>query len=546
MVLIILLVSFFLRFWKLSSYPVSLSIDEVIIGYDSYSILKTAKDHWGEFLPLAFKSVGDYKAPILVYLMIPAIKFLGLSEFSIRFTVALLGSLTPLVVYSLVNLLLNNKRIALIGAFLLAISPWHIQYSRLTHEAIIALLFFLLGCLVFIGSLKNKGKFWWLSGIFFCLSIYSYHSERIFVPVFLVSLLLVYRKEIWTSKKNALMALMVAVILSLPMVHMIFSSKGLIRPKSVFITNDYELRTLRWEKISQWEKPSFVEMILNGKATNAFSFWIKRYLEYSDFSFLFFKGMSFTHPKFPDVGLMYLIELPFFVLGAVVLVNKMKIEKGSKRLVFIWALLGPLSASLANNSQHTSRSLTLVPIPQILVAVGAWYFIQWLRGTKIRSVYQMAISLAIIMFGLSNIYGYLDLYYVHCPVHYSHYWMYGMKEVSLYLWQNKDNYDQIIIDPDFGVEAKNITGIPFAYLLVYGKVEPAVIQKARLGRGEFGFENFVFRNVYWPEDRHLKNTLLVASFWQLSPQEIPSSQIVKVVSLYNKMPMFYLVKTSIW
>jgi len=146
---------------------------------------------------------------------------------------------------------------------------------------------------------------------------------------------------------------------------------------------------------------------------------------------------------------------------------------------------------------------------------------------------------------LWQIINYLDIYYVHYPVHYSHYIMYGTREIVDYVSKNKYKYNQIVIDPDFGIESKNITNIPHIYFLVYEKTDPTVIQKAMKDQvSPFGFDKYVFRSVYWPEDRKLKNTLLIASFWQLSPEEIPEEKIVKVVSLYNKMPMFYLVETD--
>ena len=544
LLLIVLLVSFVFRFWKLSSYPVSLSIDEVIIGYDSYSILKTAKDHWGEFLPLAFKSVGDYKPPVLVYLMIPAIKFFGLNEFGIRFTVAFIGSLTPLVVYFLINSLFKNRFLSFISALLLAVSPWHIQFSRGSFEAVLALFLFLVATSLFLSSLQKKGKFWWLAAIFYSLSIYSYHSERIFIPLFFFLLLLVYRQELWRFKGNTFRALALAIIILIPLLLLLASNKGQARAKSVFLTNDYELRTLRLEKISQWSNKNLAEEILNGGATNTFSFWTKRFLEYSDFSYLFFKGMNYTHPKFPNVGLMYFWELPFFLWGIFVLTNQQVVDRKIKWLIAGWLLLGILPASLTNNSQHPLRSLTAIPVPQLFSALGIYSFLVLIKKVKIGVMGKRIIYLGLAISTSICLLFYFDLYYVHYPVHYSHYWMYGMKEMVLYLWQNKDKYDQIIIDADFGVEAKNITGIPYAYILAYGKTDPGVIQTAHQRQSSsFGFENFVFREVYWPKDKNLKNTLLVASFWQLSPQEVPSSQVVKVVSLYNKTPMFYLVET---
>lgn len=538
-------IAFLFRFWKLSHYPVSLSIDEVIIGYDAYSVLKTSRDHWGEFLPLSFKSVGDYKSPVLIYLLMPAIKIFGLNEFGIRFTTALIGSLTPLVAYFLINCLLKNKTASLFSALLLAASPWHIQFSRATFEAVLALFFLMAGILVFLKSLKNKGKWWWLTGFFLSLSMYSYHAEKVFIPALLVSLAVIFRKKIWQFKRNAFLALVVSLLILIPFISLMFSSRGQARARSVFFTNDFELRVLRLEKIKNWPGRSIIEKTLNGEIVNIASFWVKRYLEYSDFSYLFFKGMNYTHPKFPDVGVMYYFELPFFLLGIFVLANKTKIDKEKKTLIFSWLFLGPLPASLANNPQHPLRSLTTLPMPQLISGLGIWYFINWLRKLKIWKIGKTVLFSGLGLVIFISVFCYLDRYYIHYPVHYSHYWMYGMKEAALYAWQNKDQYDQIIFDPDFGIEAKNIRSIPFAYVLTYGQVSPEIIHSARKeNNGPLSFEGFVFRNVYWPEDKNLKNALLIASFWQLSPKEIPTEKVVKMISLYNGQPMFYLVETD--
>ncbi|KKQ38117.1 MAG: hypothetical protein US53_C0001G0022 [Candidatus Woesebacteria bacterium GW2011_GWA1_37_7] len=46
--LLIILLAAFLRFWKLGSYP-ALNADEAAIGYNAYSLLETGKDEHGNF-----------------------------------------------------------------------------------------------------------------------------------------------------------------------------------------------------------------------------------------------------------------------------------------------------------------------------------------------------------------------------------------------------------------------------------------------------------------------------------------------------------------
>ena len=67
-IIVILLIAAFLRFYKLDSYPVSISWDEAAIGYNAYSIAQTGKDEYGQKFPVLFRSFNDYKLPGYIYL----------------------------------------------------------------------------------------------------------------------------------------------------------------------------------------------------------------------------------------------------------------------------------------------------------------------------------------------------------------------------------------------------------------------------------------------------------------------------------------------
>ena len=99
----VILLAGFLRFYQISSNPPGLYWDEVANGYDAYSILKTAHDHHGRFLPLFFESFGDWKLPGYIYLSIPSILTFGLNEFAVRFPSALFGTLTVPILFLLVS-----------------------------------------------------------------------------------------------------------------------------------------------------------------------------------------------------------------------------------------------------------------------------------------------------------------------------------------------------------------------------------------------------------------------------------------------------------
>ncbi len=107
LVLLIFLIALTLRIYKISDYPAGLNADEAAIGYNAYSLLSTGKDEFGHPWPLSFQSFNDYKPGLYFYIVLPFVKFLGLNEFSVRLPSALLGSLTVIAVYFLVNKIFN-------------------------------------------------------------------------------------------------------------------------------------------------------------------------------------------------------------------------------------------------------------------------------------------------------------------------------------------------------------------------------------------------------------------------------------------------------
>src|SRR3989338_1459032 len=143
----ILFLAFILRFYKLGEVPLSLDWDENSNAYNAYSILKTGRDEYGDFLPIANRSFDDYKPPLYMYLNIPTVSVFGLTPFAARLPSAFFGFLTVPLFYFLSKKLLENQKFvdakttALIAMLLLAISPWHLQFSRVGFEANVALFF---------------------------------------------------------------------------------------------------------------------------------------------------------------------------------------------------------------------------------------------------------------------------------------------------------------------------------------------------------------------------------------------------------------------
>src|SRR3990170_6422178 len=151
----ILLLCVILRLYKITKVPISLNWDEASNAYNAYSILNTAEDEYGNFLPLANRSFDDYKPPAYMYFTVPTVWIFGLSEFAARLPSAIFGVLTCITIFFLAKKLTNSNAISYTSFFLLSITPWHIQFSRAGFEANVGLFFVVSGLTFLLYSISK-------------------------------------------------------------------------------------------------------------------------------------------------------------------------------------------------------------------------------------------------------------------------------------------------------------------------------------------------------------------------------------------------------
>ncbi len=214
LLLAILLVASVLRLWNLGSFPPHLRNDEAALGYNAYSILSTGKDEHGEFLPLIFKSFGDWKPGLYVYLTIPFVALLGFSEVVVRLPSALVGIVSVALIYGIVLQLFKKELIALSSAFLLSVSPIFMPFSRGAWEVNVSLGLTLAGIYFFLISLKSS-KFLLLSAAAFGLTFLCSHGAKFSTPVIVSLLVLISFAEFKKiPKKISLMSLLIILLLA--------------------------------------------------------------------------------------------------------------------------------------------------------------------------------------------------------------------------------------------------------------------------------------------------------------------------------------------
>ncbi|MEK7188363.1 MAG: glycosyltransferase family 39 protein, partial [Patescibacteria group bacterium] len=220
----IIILAAILRFWRLDSYP-ALNADEAAIGYNAYSLIQTGKDEHGNAWPIHFQSFSDYKPGLYFYLVLPFVKVLGLNEWAVRIPGATLGVLTVLALYFLVKELeiarpergrRGNWKLRIIASLFLAISPWHIHFSRGGWEVNSATFFITAGLLFFVKATKKQR----LSNFAFCIlnfafAMYAYHAARIIVPLLSLGLVIIYREQIFKNLKPFIISGAIGILLLL-------------------------------------------------------------------------------------------------------------------------------------------------------------------------------------------------------------------------------------------------------------------------------------------------------------------------------------------
>jgi len=153
--------------------------DEASIGYNVYSILKTGKDEYGNKFPILFKAFGECKRPTYIYSSIPFMRIFGLNEFAVRLTSAFYGMLTVLVMYFMVKQLFD-KEIAFYSSLFMAISPWHIHFSRIGFEAISFIFWTVLLMYILFKSFKNF-LYYYLAVVVYFIAFFTYYPAPIYL-----------------------------------------------------------------------------------------------------------------------------------------------------------------------------------------------------------------------------------------------------------------------------------------------------------------------------------------------------------------------------
>jgi 4-amino-4-deoxy-L-arabinose transferase-like glycosyltransferase len=211
---LIVAVAAFMRSYRLEEMPYGVWYDEGEAALEAIEILRGKP-----FSPLGFYSPNN--PSLFFYLLALAFKLFGVNLLAMRLLVAAIGTLTVVAFYFLVRLTFGQGT-ALVAASLLAVSSWHVNFSRFGMGYSILSPLFEVATLYYLlkGLRSGKRTDFALGGLMLGLGLYTYTAFRLFPFVVLAYVLygfLLHQGGIRESLSKLLIFVVVCLLIFAPL-----------------------------------------------------------------------------------------------------------------------------------------------------------------------------------------------------------------------------------------------------------------------------------------------------------------------------------------
>lgn len=449
---LIIIVGGFFRLWQLADIPNGLYWDELDVGYQAYSLLETGKDYFGNPWPIFIHSFGDFRTPLFIYSTIPFVANLGLSSWSVRLPAAIWGILTIPMFYLMVYQFSRSRGLGLLAAGILAISPWHIQFSRMSFEVSLMLLLYITGLYGFWRGLHN----WrWLIVAVSCfsLTIWTYSTAKLMLLLIGGILGLLYFKQFRKLSKFQLLGLLsLGLIIILPSFYANFYLGGNQRFSEIAVftdpvtrdrvNNDLQQTSYALGQTGVGSQTFIFDRIFINRFTNWGKIIIDNYLSAFSSQFLFIEGDPNLRHSPPGTGQFYPVEAILIILGIYYWWKDNKLNKQTKIWLFGSLILAPLPAMITREGgTHATRLIWLL-IP-VLILSASGIFQLWQLFKERWKIIPLAGLVIISLYSVGNFY---QLYFRSYPVTSSYAFNYGFIEAVEWAVTHEADYKQIIFD----------------------------------------------------------------------------------------------------
>lgn len=369
-VVLLLLFTVFLYTILLDRTPIHLNQDELGFSLNAYSIAKTGFDENGRFFPLYFWHLGVmWATPFIVYLTALFLKFLPLTEITIRLPSVLVALINVALIYLLAKKLFKSHWWGVIAGALLALTPVHFIQGRILLDNFY-IVPFVLGWLLFLFKfLEGKQPLFLLVlGLILGFGFYSYHAARIMMPFYLLITIFALLPEIKKRKRLLLVTIIGFVIPLLPLIPWTQQY-----PETLFLDQ------VRYTGIYDTSALSFGSGIAVLLSPESLAHRLNVFVSYFNPVYLFLLGdaslihsTSLHHPlglaHAPIRAGVFLLPLAIFIpLG---LYKTLKERTVFNKLIVFGFFTAPIAGALAGDHFRYSRILVILPFAILLAVYG--------------------------------------------------------------------------------------------------------------------------------------------------------------------------------
>ena len=527
-IILILIICFgaFLRFFNLSTNPPSLNWDEASLGYNAWTLLNYGTDEYGNSWPFSIRSFNDYKPPLYTYLTIIPVALFGLTEFATRFISALLGTATIFIVYLFskqLSIAQKFKSLPIVAALLFAIAPWSLQFSRGAFEGNIAVFFTATSMYLLLRWLNQQTpQIQYLLGstLFAVGALYAYHAPRVVIPLIAIFIFFRYFNRFIKYRWQTFISVVLAITLLIPVLVITFRGSTAARASAVSIFNTKYLDSGTREREAALKSEDSFLSLLYDERLQYLRLFLKGYFDHYAIAPMFIYGDVVDRHHAPDMGQFYFVELPFMLLGLVILAVQ---KYQGKFLFWSWWLIAPIPAALASGTPHAIRSILILPLPQIATTVGLLFAYQYfsqtstLRKVLTPSVSKITFSTLVFAIFIANFTYYIIQYHLHQQLEKAFYWQYGYKELVQYFKDIYPQYEKAVVTTSFDQ--------PYIFFLFYEKygLENGV------NPGDFNkyYKNITFQPVDYLKLRQEHDIVIVGAY-----DEIPPGEPIELKKIY--------------
>lgn len=495
--LAIVVLAVFFRFYKLNSLPPGLFPDEAANGLDIFRILQNHDYR------VVYATNGPREA-LFFYMQAVFVALMGNTALALRMAPALMGVVSVIVIYFATKAWFN-RRTALVAAFFFAVNPWIVTIQRNGFRASLVPLF--LGLLMWFAAKAyktNKAIYYVLAAIATGLGFYTYTSFYMIIPAFIIaSIYLLFARRDWLkiNWKKLLVSLVVVGVVVAPLL----------------ITNIHNGKssTARAADVSFLNKD-----LNNGKPIQALlSGAAKTLLQYN------YAGDENNRHNFEGKPLLNMFVGLMFVLGVVVcFFNLRKPRYAMILIIFGSMLLGPILTASA--LPHALRSIgTAVPV-FMLAGVGVNYLLfVWYKTFPVNNLARATgLTVVCLLMGLTLIQSYRQ-YFIAWAQDTRTYEAYneGTSAIAKYILDNnsKDTKNIVVIN--------EYESMPIKYL-TRGKAEYSILDNNQLKN--LPIEGTLKENIIVPNenDYNMQLEILRAKF--------PNGKVVNVKSYFSSELLF--------